>query len=227
MFKADELPLRRRTWLKLAAIPKNRSGWELSDCTEVSSEDLDVIREWIAAALDGSIIRAEGSRSCGQGLFLYGSPGHGKTTLALAILQEIIRTFSMESFAVVEGTTMARPAYFIQYSSLLDLKGETMGDPSADQLRLWEGILGECKEDTYNIRVLVIDDVGKEHVSGSQWHSAMLHHVLRTRFNNGLPTIITSNLKDLKTTYGDATDSFIHEACLMLRLKSLNGDLRK
>lgn len=227
MFKADELPLRRRTWLKLAAIPKNRIGWELSDCKEISDDDMGVIKDWIEGAKSGSVIRAEGSLNCGVGLFLFGSPGHGKTTLSLAILQEILRTFSMESFAVAEGSTMARPAYFIQYSALLDLKGETMGEPSPDQLRLWEGILGECKEDTYNVRVLVIDDVGKEHMSGSQWHSAMLHHVLRTRFNNGLPTIVTSNLKDLKTTYGDATDSFIHEACLVLPLKSRSGDLRK
>lgn len=227
MFKPDELPLRRRTWLKLAAIPKNRMGWELSDCTEVSDSDMDVIKSWIEAAKSGKVIRAEGERNCGVGLFLFGSPGHGKTTLSLAILQEILRTFSMESFVVSDGNTMARPAYFIQYSTLLDLKGSTMGDPTPDELRLWEGILGECKEDTYNVRVLVIDDVGKEHMSGSQWHSAMLHHVLRTRFNNGLPTIVTSNLKDLKTTYGDATDSFIHEACVVLPLKSRNGDLRK
>lgn len=228
MFKSDELPLRRRTWLKLAAIPKNRIGWELSDCDDISPSDIADINQWLSHARAGRVIRAEGSKFCGLGLFLYGSPGHGKTTLSLAILQEVIRTFSMENFSVAEGHTMARPAYFIQYSTLLDLKGATMGDPTPDEVRLWEGLLGECKEDTYNVRVLVIDDIGKEHTgSGSQWHAAMLHHILRTRFNNGLPTIITSNLPDLSKIYGEATDSFIHEACTVMRLQSRNGDLRK
>lgn len=228
MFKADDLPLRRRTWLKLAAIPKNRIGWELSDCTDVSEQDLSNIREWLENAKNGSVIRAEGLPSCGVGLFLYGAPGHGKTTLSLAILQEIIRTFSMENFAVTDGHTMARPAYFIQYSTLLELKGSMMESPTSDEVRLWEGILGECKEDTYNVRVLVIDDIGKEHTgSGSSWHSAMLHHILRTRFNNGLPTIITSNLPDISKIYGEATDSFLNEACVVMRLQSRNGDLRR
>lgn len=227
MFKSDDLPLRRRTWLKLAAIPKNRVGWELNDCSEITDYDLKFVQSWLDMVRKNQVIRAEGSRNCGKGLLLYGAPGHGKTTLSLAILQEIIRTFSMENFAVNDGNTMARPAYFIQYSALLDLKGETMDDPTSDQIRLWEGILGECKEDTYNIRVLVIDDVGKEHVSGSQWNRAMLHHVLRTRFNNGLPTIVTSNLPELSKAYGDATESFVHEACLILELQSRSGDLRK
>ena len=227
MFKPDELPLRRRTWLKLAAIPNSRLGWGLEDCSDVSPDDMDSIKKWIRTAKNGNVIRAVGKTSCGLGLMLYGKPGHGKTTLSLAILQDIIREFSMEDFAVSEGSTMARPCYFIQYSALLELRGETMNDPSPDQLRLWEGILGESKEDTYNVRVLVIDDIGQEHKSGSGWQSSMLHHILRTRFNNGLPTILTTNLGSWGTTYGNATESFMHEAFVIVNLESPNGDLRK
>jgi DNA replication protein DnaC len=88
---------------------------------------------------------------------------------------------------------------------------------------------GECADDAYNIRVLVLDDVGKEHQSGSGWQRNMLHHILRTRFNNGLPTIVTTNLpvKTWESTYGGATESFIHEAFAVIELESIRGDLRK
>jgi predicted ATPase len=228
MFKTDELPLRRRTWSKIAAIPKNRLGWELDDCLDVAPEDMKVIKTWLESAKSGKVIRAtDRPTTCGVGLYLYGAPGHGKTTLALAILQEAIRTFPMDAFDVQEGHTMIRPCYFTQYSDILELKGALMNEPTADQMRIWHGIMGESKEDTYNIRLLVIDDIGKEHKSGSGWQSAMLHQVIRTRFNNGLPTIITSNIDDIEATYGSATDSFMNEAFVKIKLKSPKGDLRR
>jgi DNA replication protein DnaC len=48
----------------------------------------------------------------------------------------------------------------------------------------------------------------------SGWQKNMLHHVLRTRFNNGLPTIVTTNISrdNWSATYGDATGSFAKEA---------------
>ena len=229
MFKPAELPFRRRTWLDLAAIPTNRRGWELEDCDDVPDKAVMAIQKWLKSALEGRIIRAEGAKNCGVGLFLYGSPGHGKTTLALAALQEIIRTFPFDSFAVKPNSSLSRPCYFIQYSELLELRGATFEGAPPNKLRLWEGILGECKEDTYNVRVLVIDDIGREHNSGTGWEAALLHHVLRVRFNNGLPTIVTTNhrLEDWGNTYGPQTESFAHEAFIQIELRSVNGDLRK
>lgn len=229
MFKKDDLPFRRRTWVDLAAVPKNRIGWELSDCDDTDPADIEIIKKWLKGVGNNKVIRAEGSRTCGVGLLMYGAPGHGKTTLALATLQEAIRTLSLENFAVDENKTMARPCYFMTYSSLLDLKGAMMDDPTDSQIRLWEGLLGECKEDTYNIRVLVIDDVGKEHQATSKWQAAVFHHVVRTRFNNGLPTIVTTNLdlEGLGSAYSAATESFVNEAFVLIELRSLNGDLRQ
>ena len=93
---------------------------------------------------------------------------------------------------------------------------------------LYNGILGEATDDTYNVRVLVLDDVGKEHASASGWQKNMLHHVLRTRFNHGLPTIVTTNIKldDWEAHYGSATQSFVHEAFVYVNMDSL-VDLRK
>ena len=93
---------------------------------------------------------------------------------------------------------------------------------------LLAGLFGEADDDAYNIRVLVLDDVGKEHVAKhSEWQKSMLHHLLRTRFNNGLPTIVTTNasLDSWASLYGDATESFAREAFSYLVVDG--SDLRK
>jgi DNA replication protein DnaC len=229
MFNVDELKLRRRSWVKIAAVPYNRQGWEFKDCTGVISSDVEIIKEWISTVESGKVIKSKGQTSCGQGLMLYGEPGHGKTTLALVILQDILRRFPYEAFSPEANKTLVRPCYFLTFSALLDLKGALMEEPTDEEQSLFAGILGESVDDAYNIRVLVIDDVGKEHMSGSGWQKTMLHHVLRTRFNNGLPTIVTSNipLEAWGAVYGPATESFAREAFVPIALKSPKGDLRK
>ena len=229
MFNVDELKLRRRTWLKISSVPYNRLGWEFEDCTGITKEDVSQIKEWIDVVGAGKVIRANGQLSCGLGLVLYGEPGHGKTTVSLVVLQEMLRKFPIEAFSPQENKTLVRPCYFLTFSALLDLKGALMEDPTDEEQVLFAGILGEAQDDSYNIRMLVIDDVGKEHMSGSGWQKTMLHHVLRTRFNNGLPTIVTSNipLEAWGAVYGPATESFAREAFIPIALKSPKGDLRK
>jgi DNA replication protein DnaC len=228
MISVDKLPLRRKTWTKIANIPRARLGWELSDCKAITAPDLKLIRSWISKVKDGSVIRADGKATCGKGLLFVGSPGHGKSTLALAMIQEMIRELTLDAFSVSEGKSLVMPCYFATFNDIVDLKGELMGEYTPEQERLFLGMHGECKDDAYNIRVLVVDDVGKEHASGSGWQRTMLHHILRTRFNNGLPTIVTTNLpvKAWISNYGDATGSFIHEAFVTIELESIEGDLR-
>lgn len=229
MIKVDELPVRRKSWIKIASVPRARMGWELSDCTAITNKDLTLVKAWIAKVGEGKVIRADGQKFCGKGLLFVGDPGHGKSTLALSIIQNMMIEFPIESFAVEDGKTLVRPCYFATFNDIIELKGALMGEHTDEQDRLFLGMHGECKDDAYNIRVLVIDDVGKEHSSGSGWQRTMLHHILRTRFNNGLPTIVTTNLpvKSWDAAYGDATGSFIHEAFTTIELESNRGDLRK
>jgi len=229
MIPLNELPIRRSTWSRLANIPKARLGWEFSDCTDITEDDMSACKGWVRAVREGRVIRAEGFKSCGKGLLIVGKPGQGKTALALTIIQEMIRTFSFDTFAVKEGMSIVKPCYFITFSDIVALKGSLISNPMDDQERLFLGIHGDCDDDAYNVRVLVIDDVGKEHTSASGWQSTLLHDILRSRFNNGLPTIVTTNLpvKSWETAYGDATGSFIHEAFATIELESIRGDLRK
>lgn len=214
MFELDKLPVRRRTWVQTAAIPKARLGWVLGDCTDAPDTALKPVRGWLRLALEGEYILKAGGAKCGRGILFYGEPGRGKTTLALAVIQEILTTFPIEAFVPQEGKVIVRPCYFSTFNGILDLKGKLMDSPTEAEETLYAGILGESRDDAYNIRVLVIDDIGKEHTSLSGWQSNMLHHILRTRFNNGLPTIVTSNIEkeDWAASYGEATGSFIKEA---------------
>lgn len=222
-------------WVTMANIPGARRGWVLNDCTEVPEDDMTRVRTWIKAVSDGKVIRAVGSKQCGKGLLLWGEPGHGKTTLALAIIQEIMTTFKLEPFAIEPKHVLLRPAYFATFNDILDLKGKQMDNSlTDDELLVYQGITGECPNDAYNIRVLIIDDLGKEHTSANgagsgpmAWRSSQFHHILRTRFNNGLPTIVTTNIKLEKwsASFGDATESFANEAFYYLPIET--SDLRK
>ena len=179
MFKLEDLKIRRKAWVKAANINPNRLGWLLDDCTVLNPIDRKKIDVWMDALEKGEVVRAVGNSRCGKGLLLWGEPGHGKTTIALSIIQEVMTRFPIESFDVKEG------------------------------------------------RVLIIDDLGKEHASLSGWQRSMFHHVLRTRFNNGLPTIVTTNieLENWGSMYGDATESFAHESFIYLPIET--SDLRK
>jgi len=228
MYKLDALKIRRKAWVQAAHINPNRLGWLLEDCTALSNEDRKQINKWMDAVEQGEVIRAVGNDRCGKGLLLIGEPGHGKTTIALSIIQEMMTRFPIEAFDVKEGRVLIRPCYFITFNDILNLKGQLMDESEDDEAQiLYQGLLGDCPNDSYNVRVLIIDDLGKEHASLSGWQRSMFHHVLRTRFNNGLPTIVTSNVDrdNWVGMYGDATASFAHESFSYIPIET--SDLRK
>ena len=230
MFKSSDLKARRASWIKLAHIPQHLVGWELEDCKAVSADDKEDVKGWLNQLRSNKVLRAQGSNLCGKGLMFYGTPGQGKTTLAVSVIQEIIRTFGIKELDVKEGSTLVRPCFFTTFNEILNIKGAIIsGDVTEDQDVIYNGMLGLCTQDSFNIRVLIIDDVGKEHASLSGWQKNLLHEVLRTRFNNGLPTIVTTNIKleDWAALYGDATESFANEAFIYIPIFSDRGDLRK
>jgi DNA replication protein DnaC len=76
-----------------------------------------------------------------------------------------------------------------------------------------------------NVRVLVLDDLGKEY--GSKYDDYSFDDILRSRYDKGLPTIVTTNKsrEAWGTAYSEAMGSFAHEA--FVRVKLVGEDLRK
>jgi DNA replication protein DnaC len=229
MFKVSDLKLGRASWVKVANIKSSRLGWTLDDCVDSFPVDLQKIRSWMDAVKKGAVIKADGKPTSGSGLLFIGQPGHGKTTLAVACIQEMLTQFPLDAFAPPSNASLVRPCYFSTFNELIELRGSMMEEHTDQQEALYYGMLGECENDAYNIRVLVIDDVGREHTSDSGWQKSLLHDVIRTRHNNGLPTIVTSNidLKGWAGKYGDATASFAKEAFGIMQIESSKGDLRQ
>jgi DNA replication protein DnaC len=216
--------------MKIAAIPKARQGWLIEDCIDLFPNDVQRVSKWVERVKEGRVIRSSGDPLCGKGLLFYGTPGQGKTTLALSIIQQLIKDMPFDAFDVKPDHTLITPCYFATYNDILDLKGTLMSpDKTYEESQRFNGFLGEADDDAYNVRVLIIDDIGKEHLSGSGWQQSLLHHIIRTRFNNGLPTIVTTNieLNNWAATYGPAMESFAREAFAYIVLESTKGDLRR
>ena len=104
-------------------------------------------------------------------LFLHGNCGIGKTHLAVAIANSLIEQRQMG-------------VYFRVVPDLLDQLRATF-DPS----------LGVAYDERFqqirNAHLLVLDDLGTEQTTA--WASEKLYQLINHRYNEQLPTVITSN----------------------------------
>ena len=61
--------------------------------------------------------------------------------------------------------------------------------------------------------VLLLDDLGREYDSDTQWSSTQISNLIRWRYDNGAATLITSNMSFdfLTRRYSEAFVSFLRE----------------
>jgi len=111
----------------------------------------------------------------GQGLFLEGQPGVGKTHLAVAVLKQVIQSSGVRGL-------------FYDTRDLLRVIRSTY-DPSIRTTEL------EILRPVMKADLLVLDDLGAEKTS--EWVEETMNLIVNTRYNERRATIFTSNYMDI------------------------------
>lgn len=211
-------------WLRRANIPDRVRGWNKAKVLAEGNDWPTEIETWIDTFLAGENVRYPGGLgTTGVGLLFAGKPGLGKTTYAIATLHELIKRMPTDDDQArqilgakpdVYGPHL-RFAYYTTWPEFLTLKKSTFSDEDDERVRkhqFIEGLHGRSSQDEDNVRLLIIDDLGKEY--GSTYDSASFDEILRSRYDKALPTIVTTNVRieDWGGMYGEAMGSFVHEA---------------
>jgi len=132
------------------------------------------------------------NREAGRGLYLCGGVGTGKTHLAVAVLNELIRKKRV-------------PSLFVTVPELLDNLRGTYDHPGRN--------LDEWMDAVKNAEFLVLDDLGSE--KPTAWVQERIFVIVNHRYREALPTVFTSNIgpKDLAAQLGERTASRIIAMC--------------
>jgi DNA replication protein DnaC len=236
----DLNPLHRAWLFRNSNIPRRFIGLEPKDIVEKTGTFPEPINDWIDEVHSGQVIKNIGGLgTTGVGLLFDGAPGLGKTTHAVTAAMELIRRLPKDDTEVARilgynaddfgrNSFGMRPVYYMTFPEFLSRKKALIEADSDVRSNLYlemEGFHGRAKEDWLNVRVLILDDLGKEY--GSKYDDTSFDEVLRARYDKALPTIITTNVRreNWAKQYGEAMGSFAFEA--FHRIAILGKDLRK
>lgn len=174
--------------LKLIGIPKSFRGNTLKDFDVKGKSELKKVKGLVQAYIEDLDSNFENNK----GLFLYGSNGVGKTMLSSIILKEAYR-----------HRYTSRRSTFVEY---VDKYTKVWNAKSADEKATLEDELY-----TYYkaVEFLVLEEVGKE--IDSKVSASILEDLLRYREDNGLVTIVCTNLNISLMTerYGESCISLL------------------
>jgi len=134
----------------------------------------------------------------GKGLLFFGRNGTRKTTLAAITLTEVqYRYPSLEVF-------------YIRFSALKAAMTDTFESDGSERKTNANKILDAVRTRS----LVVIDDIGQEYRTQSGFTESFFHELIRVRYDNALPTIITTNIdpESMRGVYGDSFESFQHDA---------------
>lgn len=174
--------------LKLIGIPKSFRGNTLKDFDVKGKSELKKVKGLVQSYIEDLDSNFENNK----GLFLYGSNGVGKTMLSSIILKEAYR-----------HRYTSRRSTFVEY---VDKYTKVWNAKSADEKATLEDELY-----TYYkaVEFLVLEEVGKE--IDSKVSAPILEDLLRYREDNGLVTIVCTNLNISLMTerYGESCISLL------------------
>lgn len=175
-----------------------------SGCLKCNAVRIGVPPLFQGACFDRFIVRCDslkaGVEACKQYaakpkgfLVLRGGVGCGKTTLAVSIAR---------------GVSPYR-AFFISHSELLRQHRQSYGKRDARSDEDEVDVLSRARE----VHLLILDDFGRR--GSGRDEEAILHSLLNTRYENMLPTVLTTNLsrQGLEDSLGPALFDRLREAC--------------
>jgi DNA replication protein DnaC len=237
MYDINQLSALKKHWLlRNSNIPRRFLGLEPQDLVDRAGSFPDEVATWLDDCMGGQVIKQIGNIGInGVGLLFDGGPGIGKTTHAVVAAMEFIRRLpdNDADAAKILGMSAsdfglgARPIYYMTYPEFLSKKKSTFDADMDDKKQAVyeiDGLHGRSKFDWLNVRILVIDDLGKEY--GSKYDDTSFDEILRLRYDKALPTIVTTNvrLENWEAEYKEAMASFAHEA--FVRVPIVGADLR-
>ena len=169
-------------------VPRTFIDWKWNNCDKADPITLQQCKEYVLN-FDNNF------KNC-QGMYIFGTQGVGKTTLATLIAKYV---------AFKKNPYKRNRRYQVAFASY-------------DKLIIWDkntfNIDMQQKLNTFinKAELAVIDNVGGELITPAT--VKLLDRIIRERRNNGYPTIITANftLSEMQKHYGDAIKDFISQS---------------
>lgn len=130
-------------------------------------------RKWSMAFREGQVLRSEDMFWCGKGLYLVGK--YAADLIGAATMQALI----------LEGH--AKSGLYINVEALLEAEapdGQHLGD------KRW-------------VDLLLIKGVGSHHLTATNWSNNVINGIVRRRYDEGLPTIITTKVPPQESGLAD------------------------
>lgn len=157
-------------------------------------------------------------RLTGRGLTIVGPNGTGKTLLA-----SIVLNFARQAEYRIEAIELSIYVALHKDKFALQRLIKTNDDEEAldeyikvrHHLRHIQGISRHCAD------WVLFDDVGREYASESGWSQGEFFDTLRSRWNRGLPSILTTNqpFTELERRYTEGMSSLLQESTEVIMLE--------
>jgi DNA replication protein DnaC len=141
-----------------------------------------------------------------RGLFIYGSVGAGKTHLLIAMMRQMLES----------GVVTPNELRFAPILELLEEVKRSWNSPDATSIERFK-----------RVDALFIDDLGMEIIR--DWTFQLFLSVINYRYNEDLPTFISSNLseRELLDRYGSAVFSRLAQMCRIVKLDAPNYRMKR